>query len=110
MFSRAVTSLVTYAGDATGWFKPVESAGQEAETRLLTTEYVLACTGCFFLFFCYIIHPNSMVTALKRTFDRGMAMNKDEERLFECVRALSELESKLTVGPRDFSRLNSISN
>ena len=25
MFSRAVSSLVKYIGEATGWFKPVES-------------------------------------------------------------------------------------
>ena len=75
IYSRFVTSLVTYIGDATGWDKPVESGGREEETRLLTTEYFLAVAGCFFLFFCYIVHPRSMVPALRRTIDRGMAMN-----------------------------------
>ena len=94
LFSRAVTSLVTYLGDMTGMFKPLESEGPEAATRVFTTEYALACIGCAFLFFCYILHPNSMPLALKRTFDRGMAMSKDEKLGFECMRAVNELGTR----------------
>jgi len=50
MFSRAVSSLVKYIGEATGWFKPVESN----EKRKFTVEYVLAVLGCWFLIYCYI--------------------------------------------------------
>ena len=97
IFSRAVTSLVTHIGDATGLFRPLESDGHGAETRLFTTEYFLAVAGCFFLMSCYIMHPNSMVPALKRTIHRGMAMNKNEELGFDCLRALNELEPRLTA-------------
>ena len=92
MFSKAASSFVSYAGDATGWFKPVESVGREAETRLLTTEYFLAVTCNLFIFFCYVIHPNSMTPSLMRTFDRAMALNNGEKRLLEWLRAISEMD------------------
>ena len=86
--------MVTYIGDATGWFKPVE--GVSSENRRLTVEYFLAVAGCFFLLYCYIIHPHSMPPALMRTLIRGMGMNHDEQRAFECLRAINELELRFS--------------
>jgi len=90
MFSRAVSSLVKYIGDATGWFKPVENN----EKRKITVEYVLAVLGCWFLIYCYIFQANTMSKSLKNTFHRGLHLNDNEKRLFDCMRAIDELESR----------------
>lgn len=91
IFSKAVTSLVSYIGDRTGLFKPIEGSD---ETRLVTVEYVLAVIGCFFISFCYIFRPNSMPPSLFKTVTRGMAMSESEMRCFDFIRAMHELESK----------------
>ena len=93
IFSRAVTSTIQYFGHSTGLFKPVE----RGEKRRLTVEYGLATSACFFLVYCYIFEPNSMSASLRRTITRGMHLNNDEMRLFDCLRALSELESKIGI-------------
>ena len=95
IFSRAVTSLVTYLGEATGLFRPLENDGPESPTRVLTTEYFLAVAGCFFIYYCFIVYPKSMPPSLYKTITRAMDMNSDEKRLFECVRIIHELEPRL---------------
>jgi len=94
MFSRAVSSLVKYIGEATGWFKPVE----HDEKRKVTVEYVLAILGCWFLVYCYIFQANTMQKSLTNTFTRGLHMNDDEKRLFDCMRAIDEIEGRQGLG------------
>ena len=90
MFSRAISSLVKYIGESTGWFKPVE----HNEKRKFTVEYVLAVAGCWFLIYCYIFQANTMSKSLTNTFTRGLNLNDDEKRLFDCMRAIDELEKR----------------
>ena len=91
IFSRAVSSFVRYLGDSTGWFKPVE----HHEKRKVTVEYVLAVSACFFLVYCYIFQPNSMSKSLMNTITRGLHLDDNEKRVFECLRAIHELEGRL---------------
>lgn len=93
VFSRAVNSVVTYIGESTGWFKPIG----RREQRHLTVEYGLAASACMFLVYCYIFEPMSMTPAIRRTITRGLHLNHDEMRLFDCLRAMSELEGKIGV-------------
>lgn len=91
IFSRAVTSLVTYFGDATGYFKPIEAQ----EKRKFTVEYFLAVACCIFIVYAYIFHPKSMSPSLTRTITRGLHLDDNEKRLFDCLRAMAELEPKI---------------
>ena len=92
IFSRAVTSLVTYIGDTTGWFEPIDA---RYEKRKFTVEYVLASLGCSFIVYAYIFHAKSMSPSLTKTLTRGLHLNQNEMRIFDCLRAMSELEPKL---------------
>ena len=58
-------------------------------------EYVLAVIACWFLVYCFIFEPKAMQPSIMKTVTRGMHMNADEKRLFDCLRAMSELEYKL---------------
>ena len=91
VLSRAINSVVSYIGESTGWFKPI---GRH-EKRHFTVEYCLATSACMFLVYCYIFEPFSMSPSIRRTITRGLHMNHDEMRLFDCLRAMSELEGKL---------------
>mmetsp|Transcript_43240 Transcript_43240/g.57219 ORF Transcript_43240/g.57219 Transcript_43240/m.57219 type:complete len:225 (-) Transcript_43240:153-827(-) len=91
IFSRAMTSLVAYVGEATGLYRPIEGE----DDRRLTVEYFLAITACFFLVYCYIFAPHSMPPSLFKTVTRALAMSDGEKRLFDVLRAISELELKM---------------
>ena len=91
IFSRAVNSLVSYFGETTGIFRPVE----HKEKRILTVEFCLAYLACFFIVFCFIHEPTSMSPSLFRTVNRAMDMDAHEMRLFDCLRALYELSDKI---------------
>ena len=93
VFSRAVNSVVNYIGESTGWFKPIE----RREKRHLTVEYFLATSACMFLVYCYIFEPFSMSPSIRKTITRGLHLNHDEMRLFDCLRAMSELDGM--IGP-----------
>ena len=91
VLSRAINSVVSYIGESTGWFRPIG----KRETRHFTVEYCMATTACMFLVYCYIFEPEAMSPSIRNTVTRGMHMNADEKRLFDCLRAMSELEGKL---------------
>jgi len=92
IFSRAATSLVTYFGETTGLFKPIDERNEE---RVLTVEYGLSVLACTFLIFCFIFHPKSMPASLHRTIARGMGMSSGEKRLFDSLAAMHEMEPKI---------------
>ena len=71
VMSRAVNSVISYIGESTGWFVPVE----RKEKRHLTIEYCLATSGCMFLVYCYIFEPLSMSPAVRKTITKGLNLN-----------------------------------
>ena len=85
--------MVAYIGEKTGLFRPIE--GSEPDDRKLTVEYGLSVISCVFMLFCFILHPNSMQPSLFKTISRALDMTSGEMRLFDTLRAIHELESRI---------------
>lgn len=88
--------MIAYIGEVTGLYRPIE--GSQGENRRFSVEYVTSVVACVFIMFCYIIHPNSMSPSLAKTVTRAMNMTPGEMRLFDAIRAIHELESKIGLG------------